>query len=693
MFRKLISNLPFNPSLLGQLSFYAKRIKQEESLRRMGFGFVALAMLIQTFAVIAPPEKSLAFSNDYIINGLRTRDDILRAWDGQTSDKNVADIYGKFGLTRADIEKLPMHPNVTLQSNWADYWTMGRTSLSAVSKASQIQQQYKNSEVAVNYGSGTVYVRQLRAWDIVNSFNRYQAFEGWKDGKQFWILVDCGNLTMVGKPPVVKEPALQMRKTIRGGPQTLKPGQEFSFVLEYRNSVAESLPARDAVIHDQFDLNNFDITSSYIEGKPGVNIQTYMNGAQLALPLGNVAYSSSFRVAARVTVRLKSNLANGTVTCNAAKLTASNAAEAWGGGAPSTCVTVSRTVDVCPNIPGDQTGVPSGQIKDGNGNCITPEKPKVCPLDSSIKEDDQRCEAPKLSCTDMKIIDVNRTTKTFKIRTTVKSSNEYLTSITSYVYDFGDSSSQQTKKSSAYADETSHVYQDGNYTANVVVNYTSGRGPAQTAQTITCSVAADSQSDQPLSQEKTARNLTQNLDEQKTLAAKAKAGDVIEYSLITSNSYSYDRANINTSDYIGDLLDYADLDKAFLSSQGGSYDESTRTISWKPETVKANSELIKKFRIKVKDPVPSTNQPSAMTTAFDCQISNKFGDQIDLAIDCPIPKSAEYVTTTLPSTGPGTSLIIGFTATTIIAYFFARSRLLSTELELIRTDFAQTGGI
>src|SRR5690606_18380925 len=110
MFKKIVKNLPFNPSLLGELSFYAKRMKQEESLRRLGFLFVALAMFIQMFAVMAPPEKSLAYSSDYIINGLRTRDDILRAWDGKTSDKNVADIYKKFGLTREDIVNLPYQP-------------------------------------------------------------------------------------------------------------------------------------------------------------------------------------------------------------------------------------------------------------------------------------------------------------------------------------------------------------------------------------------------------------------------------------------------------------------------------------------------------------------------------------------------------------------------------------------------------
>ncbi|MDQ3123437.1 MAG: hypothetical protein M3Q14_02020, partial [bacterium] len=171
MFRKLVSNLPFNPSLLDSVAFYGKRIHAEESMRRLGFGFVALAMLVQMFAVIVPPEKSLAYSNDYIINGLNSRDDILRAWDGKTSDQNVAAIYGRFGLTRDDILALPLKPNVSLRSDSADYWTIGRTSLSAVSKADQIKDIYKDSEIPVTAGPATVYLRQLRAWDIVNSYN------------------------------------------------------------------------------------------------------------------------------------------------------------------------------------------------------------------------------------------------------------------------------------------------------------------------------------------------------------------------------------------------------------------------------------------------------------------------------------------------------------------------------------------
>lgn len=37
----------------------------------------------------------------------------------------------------------------------------------------------------------------------------------------------------------------------------------------------------------------------------------------------------------------------------------------------------TTTIDVCPNIPGDQTEVPAGKVKDDKGNCVEPKTPTV----------------------------------------------------------------------------------------------------------------------------------------------------------------------------------------------------------------------------------------------------------------------------------------------------------------------------
>jgi hypothetical protein len=60
MFRKLVSNLAFSPALVGQLSFYANRLKKEELTRRLGLIFTVLALVVQSFAVFTPPEPANA---------------------------------------------------------------------------------------------------------------------------------------------------------------------------------------------------------------------------------------------------------------------------------------------------------------------------------------------------------------------------------------------------------------------------------------------------------------------------------------------------------------------------------------------------------------------------------------------------------------------------------------------------------
>jgi hypothetical protein len=337
MFRKLISNLPFNPSLVSQVSFYAKRVNEEATVRRAGFALIALAMFIQMFAIVAPPEKSLAASDNHIINGLKTRSDILAAWDRAGSD--IPSIYGKFGLTRTDIEKLPMNPNTTLKSNSGeDWWTIGRNSLSNYANVNYL---YKLSEVALNTGPTTVYMRQLRAWDIRNPYNVYQAFTGVKsDGTRFWILLDCGNYTQVGKY-TPKTPALDLRKTVVGGQTKLKPGDSFTFRFEYRNTVQDSL-AENVILHDDFDTANYDIVTQV----PG------LTGGSLNHPVGSLSYTPNYNVL-DITVRLKNPFpGNNGQTCNVSKLTSANAAEANGGPA---CVTVTTP---CPYNPALKVGDP-----------------------------------------------------------------------------------------------------------------------------------------------------------------------------------------------------------------------------------------------------------------------------------------------------------------------------------------------
>jgi hypothetical protein len=672
MFKKLVSNLPYNPTLITQVGFYADRLRQEKSIRRLSFVFIALAMAVQSLAVISPPERSLAASNNHIQDGIRTKQDILNGYDFVFSD--LKDIYTRFNISRADLAALPNTPNVTIRSNdGSDWWTTGRTSLWNYSKVNSV---YKSSEVPVQYrGQSTpstaddasIYARQLRAWDIVNPYNTYRAFQGKSSatGQDFWILIDCGNITWKGKwkdpvppppppaptpkptptpPPTIPEPPkpeLEIKKTITNNLDTVKPGDTFTYRIEYRNKVIGSV-AKDVVLQDELDIKNYTVVSP-----SGLNIS---GSGVLRHSVGDLRGSSTFSKF-DLTIRLKDPIPSGERVCNGARIEASNASAS------------STKKDVCIDV-------------------ITP-----CPYDPNVPNvNNPNCVEPVVTCklTDTKIDLVLRKV-TFK--TVVTSSNPANTQIKKYNYDFGDGS-EQSFNSSEFTNTTEHTYGQGEFEANATINYTTTGQEQTTEKTKDCiGTIVDFEKDRNFVLSKTAENITQDIaNANKTTV---RAGDVVEYTLITANTNNFPRTVEQISDDIGDILDYASLDIEALKESGGIFDEQLNRVLWKNITIPANSEVKQVFRVQLLDPIPATNRPSATSGDFDCVIDNTYGNNVNMTVQCPAVKGIE----TLPNTGPGTSLIAISGITIVVGYFFARSRLLAKEINIIRTDYAMSGGI
>ena len=107
MFKKIVSQLSFSPALVGQLGFYARRLRKEQTTRRLGLVFVALALVVQSLVVFQPPEAANAASNnDFIIGGLgvgsnRSINKFLEPYD--RNDRHLKDVMNYFGITRAEI--------------------------------------------------------------------------------------------------------------------------------------------------------------------------------------------------------------------------------------------------------------------------------------------------------------------------------------------------------------------------------------------------------------------------------------------------------------------------------------------------------------------------------------------------------------------------------------------------------------
>jgi len=184
MFHKLVSNIAFSPALVGQLGFYAKRLKKEEMTRRLGLGFTVLALIVQSFAVFQPPTAANASSNaDFVRGGVSSVSDFLKYYDRNSN--NIKDIYDSLGITRAEIAKAkPTTIGESSRYNW---------SMTSLYSHAQGQRTWSS-------GKSKAYYRPMRltqeGGDRHPVYYSYSKTQGW-----FAIKKDCGNL-ITAKPPV-----------------------------------------------------------------------------------------------------------------------------------------------------------------------------------------------------------------------------------------------------------------------------------------------------------------------------------------------------------------------------------------------------------------------------------------------------------------------------------------------------------
>lgn len=204
MFRKLVSNLPFSPALVGQLGFYARRLKKEETTRRLGLMFTALALVVQSFAVFSPPEAAnAANASDLIYGGISTKAQLLAAYDNSArGNGDIKQIYDYVGITREEIVNttegtVNSHEKGTGAGAWLSWGRVHRFSAA-------------QGEVQHNANGVTVYSRPNYLFATTAYSQKYgitqAAFRGYsaKIG-EFAIIKNCGNI-MTTKIPTTPPP-------------------------------------------------------------------------------------------------------------------------------------------------------------------------------------------------------------------------------------------------------------------------------------------------------------------------------------------------------------------------------------------------------------------------------------------------------------------------------------------------------
>ncbi|MEI7683087.1 MAG: isopeptide-forming domain-containing fimbrial protein [Candidatus Saccharibacteria bacterium] len=257
-FKRLVSNLPYNPSLITQVTFYSKRLKQETSIRRLGFVFIALTMVVQLFAIIAPPTASSAqdVNNDLITGGFANRDQaVFNCIDG---NKDYGTILAYYNISCSNVANASTQ---TIRST--DYggqlYSMGRLPYG------------KSGEYGVSINGRTYFMRPLHSWDS-GAYSSYKALVGTNNsGTTFMILYDCGNLVIIGHytppPPTVKSASCSILLGDHEAGEVLKKGTTMTVRGQYTGA---NLPAGQT-ININYDYINLDT------GKPVVSPVSHNN--------------------------------------------------------------------------------------------------------------------------------------------------------------------------------------------------------------------------------------------------------------------------------------------------------------------------------------------------------------------------------------------------------------------------------
>ena len=350
MFEKILSVLPYDKSQINKLGFYFNRLKKEKNIRRFGIFFILLAFLMQYFAVINPPQPSVAnSSNDLINGGFTSASQASTYCNNNTQDyKHILNFYG------ISCDTVSKAKTVVINSRdfGGNLWSMGRNDIGSLA----------GETPSPSINGQTYYIRYLWAWDAAKTTSNYKALDVSTGTKRIFIIFNCGNITTVGFPvPSVEDPKISIFKTtVPGTPQansSIKPGTTVSFRIIINNTggQANNLTLKDVnsayfkyINQTSNGANNFN----YDEKNFSANwkIEKINNG------------SNGYYVDVNYTVN--SNAPNNSSVCNSATLSGDN-------------ISTLTTNKVCFTIL--------------NTAPKPPVTPTTCPYDQNIKLSDPRC--------------------------------------------------------------------------------------------------------------------------------------------------------------------------------------------------------------------------------------------------------------------------------------------------------------
>lgn len=653
MFKKLVSNLPFQPSLLGDVSFYISRLKQEEIIRRFGVLLLLIGFGLQIFTVAFPPQATLATHRSDIIYGASTKTDVLSAYrrnEDQLGRKDIRAIFNNYGIGEAQIQNAK---KVTISDGDSNYINTSRNISVDGTKFVPISG-------AVD---GGIYEFPLTYWRKNEYPNGYPALTGLSTyGFRFWILLKgCGNIVY---EKGAKKPNLEVTKTRTSGSQGVI-GSTVNYEIKFRNTGA--IGAKDTVIKDTLPSGlEYQTYSSNIDLKlsqNGNNLQWKIDNKNSVLGAGSKWYY--------IKLSAKASATNPKL-CNTAIINASNATKASTEGNDA-CVKI-----ITATCPGTGLPIPSGGI----ANCSV-----VCQDGSSVAYN-QTCPKPQLSCQEI-VVTKNGSWDTRQLN--IKLIKQPGASVERVDYLVNGITVKSVAGNTADDYTYMHTFSsEGNFSIQAKVVSNNSNVTEDSSCSVVESVTKPKLQELIIATDKKVSNITQSIDDANNTTANP--GDVLKYTIFVYNKGTAVINNLElTGEYsedINDILEYSDVKNLY----DGILNKDTGKLSWSAVTIEPGQSISKQFEVTVKNPLPNTPVSASNPLSYDYVMFNAYGRSVNVKLNKSTVKEVEQAVSTLPNTGPSASLMATLAVVIIAGYFYFRNRILAKELIIIRKEFS-SGGI
>jgi len=160
----------------------------------------------------------------------------------------------------------------------------------------------------------------------------------------------------------------------------------------------------------------------------------------------------------------------------------------------------------------------------------------------------------------------------------------------------------------------------------------------------------------------------------------SKPQEQISYT-ITIDNPTDNAISASFENNLSDILEYAEI----IDSGGGQLNKSG-SMAWPETVIEPKSQQSRTFVVRLFKEIPATAIGTNNFRSYDCRLTNIFGNNLSINIECPAPKIAEQIILKLPKIDTTISITIMASMLLVGVYFYARAKQIRDEVRIIRKD-------